>query len=92
MAAQKQEEQHRPDHEKPTGPALSGLGEQVLQQLGHPSGLHRVQVRKLWEDRYRVNIFVGVDAACATVAHSYFLVVDGDGKIVASNPKITRRY
>ncbi|MSQ97020.1 MAG: hypothetical protein EXR98_21040 [Gemmataceae bacterium] len=92
MAAQKQEEKH-PDHDKPVHPQMNGIvGEQVMHQLGQPSGLLRVQVRKLWEDRYRVNIFVGVDAACATVAHSYFLVVDGEGKIVASTPKITRKY
>jgi len=33
-----------------------------------------------------------VDAASARVADSYFLVVDGDGVILASTPKISRQY
>ena len=39
-----------------------------------------------------MNIFVGADAASAKVAHSYFLVVDGDGRIVESTPKLTKHY
>jgi hypothetical protein len=46
----------------------------------------------LWEDHYRVNVFVGVDAASAKVANSYFLVADIDGNILTSTPKITRQY
>jgi hypothetical protein len=51
-----------------------------------------VQVRQLWEDHYRVNILVGVDAASAKVAHSYFLVADGNGNILASTPQLKKRY
>jgi hypothetical protein len=68
------------------------MGEQVMRALGQPGSLYQVQVRPLWEDHYRVNVFVGVDAASAKVAHSYFLVADSDGKIVASTPKITKTY
>lgn len=68
------------------------MGEQVMHTLGSPGGLYQVQVRPLWEDHYRVNVFVGPDAASAKVAHSYFLVTDKDGKIVASTPKITKTY
>jgi hypothetical protein len=68
------------------------MGEQVMRALGQPGSLYQVQVRPLWEDHYRVNVFVGVDAASATVAHSYFLVADRDGKIVASTPQITKTY
>jgi hypothetical protein len=46
----------------------------------------------LWEDHYRVNVLVGPDAASARVANSYFLVVDGDGAIVTSTPRLTRLY
>ena len=52
----------------------------------------RVQVRLLWEKYYRVNVFIGPDAASAKVAHSYFVGVDGDGHIAESNPKITKQY
>ena len=77
-------------HRSETKDAL--IGEQVLHALGEPGDLLRVQVRQLWPDRYRVNVCVGADAASVTVADSYFLQVDGDGNIVASAPKITRRY
>jgi hypothetical protein len=68
------------------------VGKHVLLGLGQPPGLHRVQVRELWQGRYRVNIFVGPDAASARVAHSYFLVVDTEGSVSHSTPPITRRY
>jgi hypothetical protein len=64
----------------------------VVHALGQPGDLQRVQVRSLWGDHYRVNVFVGPDAATAKVAHSYFLVADGDGNILASTPTITRQY
>jgi hypothetical protein len=68
------------------------IGKQVLDALGQPGGLLGTQVRPLWQDRYRVNVFVGVDAASAKIAHSYFLVVDSAGTIIASTPKFTRQY
>jgi hypothetical protein len=68
------------------------VGENVLSALGQPSNLHAVQVRRLWGDHYRVNVFVGSDAASAKVAHSFFLLVDGDGRIVESTPTLTKQY
>jgi hypothetical protein len=32
------------------------------------------------------------DVASVGVAHSFFVVTGGDGKILASTPKITRQY
>ena len=69
-----------------------GLRRNIMHAHGEPPDLYQVQVRRLWEDHYRVNVFVGMDAASAKVAHSYFLVADGDGKIVASTPQITKKY
>jgi hypothetical protein len=71
---------------------LAVIGDRVIHIVGHPDDLQRVQVRPLWEDRYRVNIFVGVDAASAKIAHSFFLVADEDGNILASTPTMARRY
>jgi hypothetical protein len=68
------------------------IGEQVLHLLGRPPGLFGVQVRPLWNNYYRVNVFVGADATSVRVAHSYFLGADGDGKITAPAPTITRQY
>jgi len=79
-------EQHRREMHK----AL--IREQVIHTLGEPAGLHKVQVRRLWEDHYRVNVLVGRDAASARIADSYFLTSDSDGKVIASNPQLTKRY
>lgn len=68
------------------------IGERVIHSLGAAANLHRVQVRHLWADHYRVNVYLGVDAASAKVAHSYFLDADSDGNIQASTPMITKRY
>jgi hypothetical protein len=68
------------------------VGEQVLHALGKPRNLLKVQVRPLWDGNYRVNVLVGADAACATIPHSYFVVADGDGKILAATPKLHRHY
>jgi hypothetical protein len=64
----------------------------VLGDLGKPPGLHRIQVSCVWGDSYRVNVFIGPNVSSFKVAHSYFLKADGDGKILASSPAITRLY
>jgi hypothetical protein len=69
----------------------ASIGKHVLHALGQPGDLRAVQVRQLWEHHYRVNVLVG-NAASAKVAHSYYLVTDNDGNILASTPKITRQY
>ena len=68
------------------------IGTRVIHALGQPGDYYRVQVRRLWEDRYRVNVLVGGDVTSTTVAHSYFLVADDDGNIRATTPAITKRY
>src|SRR5262249_28300601 len=89
----KQEGKRRADQEKEDGQQMNAIiGNLVMGTLGQPGDFYQVQVRPLWEDHYRVNVLVGVDAASARVAHSYFLVADGDGNIIASTPTITRRY
>jgi hypothetical protein len=70
----------------------AALGGHVLQALGRPGAPYRVEVRRLWEEHYRVNVFLGADAASARIAHSYFLVTDGDGNVLACTPAITRQY
>ena len=92
MSMQHQDNQHRDQEKQSRQQRKSVIGKQVIHTLGQPGQLHGVQVRHLWEDHYRVNILVGLDAASAKVAHSYFLVADNDGNIVASTPKITRQY
>jgi hypothetical protein len=69
----------------------SVIAEQVLHALGKPGARHRVQVRSLWEDFFRINILVGEDAVSLKVANSYFLKTDGAGNILESSPAITRQ-
>jgi hypothetical protein len=68
------------------------IGEQIIHTLGRPASLRELQVRRLWEDHYRVNVFIGPDAASARIANSYFVQADSNGNIVRSNPTITRQY
>jgi hypothetical protein len=68
------------------------IAKQIIHTLGQPDDLVKVQVRQLWEDNYRVNVFVGLDLVSAKVAHSYFLVTDSAGNILASTPKVTNAY
>ena len=68
------------------------IGHHVMHTLGQPADLHAVQVRRLWENRYRVNVLVGGDVTSVRVAKSYFLVTDAQGNIVTSTPMITKTY
>jgi hypothetical protein len=68
------------------------IGEQVISLLGRPPNFFNLQIRNLWGDRYRANVFVGPNAAAATINHSFFLVTDGAGNITASNPPIARTF
>jgi hypothetical protein len=73
--------------------AIHGLiGKQVVQRLGSPGDLLRVQVRPVGGDRYRVNIVVGKNVTSSRIAQSFFLVADEEGNIVSSSPTITRLY
>ncbi len=68
------------------------IGEQVMHTLGEPGNLLKVQVRPLWENYYRVNVFIGTDGAFATISNSFFVQAASDGKIVASTPNILKQY
>jgi hypothetical protein len=70
--------------ERHLGEALHArVAEQVLHAL-------EVQVRPLWNEHYRVNVLVGANAACARIAHSYFVVADSDGKVLRMTPAVNR--
>jgi hypothetical protein len=91
--ARNQHNKRPTDQEKQERRQLSAvIAKHVIHNLGQPGGLHAVQVRWLWENRYRVNVFIGHDVASARIANSYFLVADGDGNILESTPQITKQY
>jgi len=78
----------------PPTPAVTGMTELVrerlLEWLGAPPDLLRVQVKPLWGSFYRANVFVG-RGFTARMAHSFFLDV-ADGEIVSATPAINRLY
>lgn len=63
----------------------------VVQALGAPPNLLRVQARPLWGDRYRVNVFVGESNAQATLAGSYFVRANAAGEVIESDPPLTKK-
>ncbi len=71
---------------------MARIEEQVLHALGKPRNLLKVQVRPLWDRNHRVNVFVGVEASCAKIRHSCFVVADGDGNILKATPTIYKHY
>jgi hypothetical protein len=90
----KQEQKQRTEQEsRDSQSALAAvIRENVMNDLGRPTDLYQVQVCPLWNNNYRVNVFVGANAACVKVAHSFFLAADGDGKVLDSTPRIAKRY
>jgi len=90
MPTTQQREQDRDleHHKSETLQAL--IEEQVIHRLGNPIGLRNVQVRRLWENRYRVNVLVGESAVSAKIANSYFVKADSEGNIVDSDPEMTK--
>ena len=86
------EEKRAEQMAKEVGLLEAVVRDNVLCDLGKPRGQHRVQVKCVWGDSYRVNVFIGPDISSFKLAHSYFLKADRDGKILASSPSITRVY
>jgi hypothetical protein len=68
------------------------IREQVLHSLGAPGDLLNVDVRRLWSDRFRVNVLVGNAYCTARICDSFFLITNPDGIIIDSCPKIERLY
>ncbi len=88
VQGKQQAEQAKQTHEQRSSVIVG----QLLQALGRPATQYRVEVRHLWDNHYRANVFIGADAASTRVAHSFFVVADEDGNIIASTPAITRKY
>lgn len=87
------QEKRPPEQEKQDRDQFqAAIGGHVMRTLGQPGNLLRVEVRRLWEDHYRVNVFIRAEAGTSRVAHSYFLTANAEGKIVTSIPVITKQY
>ena len=78
--------------EQESGLLEAVVRDNVLSLLGTPSGPHRIQVKCVWGNRYRVNVYVPDGTGAFRVAHSHFVEADGNGKIREATPPITRAY
>jgi hypothetical protein len=92
MSAKQKEKQIATPEKQESRDQEVAIGNRVLHALGQPDNFLRVQVRRLWGDHYRVNVFVGDDAASARVAHSYFLTTGSEGNFAACSPEISKQY
>ena len=92
MPTSEPEKQNRVDKKEARLQRKAAIAKFVILALGQPRDLRHVQVKYLWQDHYRVNVLVGVDAGSAKVGHSYFLVADQQGNIMTSTPEIVRHY
>jgi len=70
---------------------------QVLEKVGKPPRLHRVEVCRHHDSNYRVNIWekleqVGDSAfsMAVQIRSSYYLKVSDTGEIIRSNPPLTK--
>lgn len=76
---------------KPSTANLKRIEDNVLRVLGQPDNLIRIQVKSLWGNFFRANIFSGsVDSPAVT--HSYFLQATEEGEILKSTPLLIRVY
>lgn len=87
-----QEKQQKAEAKQDQELVKSAISQQVFSKLGQPDNLQSLQVRHLWNDHFRVNIFVGTDAASSKLAHSFFLNVNSDGNILSSEPVMKKVY
>ncbi|TWU24311.1 hypothetical protein Pla52o_22380 [Novipirellula galeiformis] len=88
-APQKDDPESQADH-------TEKIKAQVLQKVGRPPRLHRVEVCRHHNDNYRVNIWEKLeqpgDFAVSMRLHiwsSYYLKVSDSGEIIRSNPPLT---
>jgi hypothetical protein len=70
---------------------------QVLAKVGTPPRLHRVEVSKHHNGKYRVNIWEQPESeksfavtVSARIGRSYYLTVSETGEIIDSNPPMTK--
>jgi len=66
----------------------------ILEELGEPGNLLRIEAKPLWDDYFRVNVYtrtdVGLNAKEVAVSDSFFVFKSEAGFL--SNPPIVRKY
>jgi hypothetical protein len=93
MMSSKHHDQAKTEQDQQARQQLDALiQKQVIAALGQPDERYSVQVRRLWEHCYRVNVVLAQGAGSPRIANSYFLVADGAGNILTTTPRITKQY
>ena len=71
------------------------IKEAVLERLGKPTNLWKIDVIHLWDNRYRVNMWCekkGRIGSTYRITDSFFVITSPEGGIVESRPQIVKRY
>lgn len=64
----------------------------ILDGLGRPKNLHKVEACNVYGTRWRVNVWCEVRPDVNLIKHSYFVVATDGGEILTANPPIQRLY
>ena len=90
------DDQAAPKNDEPVAESnhTEKIKSQVLEKIGRPPRLDRVEVCRHHDGNYRVNIWEPMgDSAFSMAVHilsSYYLKVSGTGEIIRSNPPLTK--
>lgn len=67
---------------------------EVLERLGRPEALYRVDAKRMWGNQYRVNVYCVQEAdrpvQGVRISDSFFVTMSDEGLI--SQPTISRKY
>ncbi len=88
MSTKQERERHEDREQQERDGRNARIRQGVIESLRSKEGLQLVQVRALWGNHFRVNVFLGSDATTTRIAHSYFVEADAAGNILESTPKI----
>ena len=82
--------------EEPKQPDFSPvIRDAVLERLGKPKDFWKVDVKPLWENRFRVNVWteeMGRIGPTHRIVDSFFIIASPEGGIVESRPQISKKY
>ena len=96
---QKQLKKDTPEEQKEPVDLSSFIIEQVTEGLGSPKNLNFIRASNVFDNRWRVDVWCYYNSTntimptkCSNIFHSYFVHVDGHGKITKSDPEIKKEY
>jgi len=84
-----------------TGKSLENAVEaSVLELLGTPKNLFKITTRHLWDNRFRVTVYVTVQKSgeygdlfdARSISDSHFIHATPEGGVLKSNPVIKKKY